>query len=166
MRPTTSRTGASRTTGVLVLACGALVLTSCTRSVPGFTNRAPDGDPIDAARALPDAPGVVRQGNAATSCGEFVLGQGEELPAEAVACLSAATEKEEAGLAWSHPTTEGDPIVYFAYVASWNQGVGLSVTNEFDSYGGDHGWASLSCPDATTATRPESIGECNELVEG
>lgn len=132
----------------------------------GFTNRAPDGNPIDAARALSDAPEVVREGNAATSCGEFVLGQGEELPSEAVACLTAATEKEKAELAWSYPTTEGDPIVYFAYVASWNEGVGLSLTNEFDSYGGDYGWTSLSCPDAVTATRLDSISQCNELVEG
>jgi hypothetical protein len=156
-----------RTIGACVFACTALLVTSCAGSWTGFTDRAPDGDPIDAARALSDASGVVQEGDAATSCGEFVLGQGEELPAKAVACLTAATAKKEAELAWSYPTSEGDPIVYFAYVASWNEVVGLSMTNEFDRHsGGDYGWTSLSCPDAATATRPESISHCNELVEG
>lgn len=166
MRQTTSPAHLRRIVGVSVLACCALLLTSCVGSVQGFTNRAPDGDPIDAARALPDAPGVVQEGNAEISCGEFVLGQGEELPAEAIACLTAATEKEEAELVWGHPTTEGDPIVYFAYVASWNEGVGLVITNEFDSYGGDHGWTQLSCPDAATATSPDNVSQCEELIEG
>ncbi|WDF31970.1 hypothetical protein PTW37_08695 [Arthrobacter agilis] len=166
MKPMTSPARSRRLVGVSALACSAVLVTSCVGSVQGFTNRAPDGNPIDAARALPDAPGVVREGSAATSCGEFVLEQGEKLPAEAIAYLTTATEADEAELAWSHPTTEGDPIVYFAYVAGWNVGVGLSMTNEFDSYGGDYGWTVLSCPDATTATNPASISQCDELIEG
>jgi hypothetical protein len=159
---TRTRSGA----GMLALAGSALLITSCMGSIQGFTDRSPDGDPIDAARALSDAPEVVRGGTAASTCGEFVLDQGGVVPAEAIACLAAATEKEEAELAWSYPTTEGGPIVYFAYVTSWNEGVVLSMTNEFDSYGGEFGWTQQSCPDATTATDPGNAGGCLELIEG
>ncbi|MUK02221.1 hypothetical protein GM708_09970 [Vibrio cholerae] len=151
---------------VLVLTSSAFLITSCVGSVQGFTDRAPDGDPIAAARALPDAPEVVQEGNAGTTCGEFVLDQGRALPAEAVACLTAAIEEEEAELAWSYPTTEGDPIVYFAYVSSWNEGVLLSMTNEFDSYGGEFGWTQQSCLDAATATSIDSAGGCRDYIEG
>lgn len=149
-----------------VLAGSALLITSCVGSVPGSSSRPPEGDPIDAARALSDAPAVVQGGVAENTCGEFVLDQGGVIPAEAVACLTMATEKEEAELAWSYPTTEGDPIVYFAYVATWNEGVVVSMTNEFDSHGGEFGWTQQSCPDATAATTIGNADECRDFIEG
>lgn len=151
---------------VITLASGALLVTSCSGLTQGFTDRAPEGDPIDAARALPDAPDIVREGNAEITCGEFVLDQGGVIPAEAIECLAAATGSEEAELAWSSPTSEGDPIVYFAYVAAWNEGVVVSMTNEFDSYGGEFGWTQQSCPDSTTATSIGNTDGCSEFIEG
>ena len=155
---------------VLVLA-GALSLAACAGQDPtprapdggpidyaSQTPRAPDGDPIEAARELPNAPDVVREGDAADSCGEFVLDQGESLLARAVQCLDAAlAAQRQAELAWSWPTIEGDPIVHFAFVGSPYQGVVVFSTDEFDSYGGRSGWTESSCADVATAT---SGGEC------
>jgi hypothetical protein len=118
----------------------------------------PGGDPIQAARELPDAPEAVREGDAADTCGEFVLDQGESLPASAVQCLDEAlAAQRQAELAWSQPTVEGDPIVQFAFVGSQYPGVVVFSTDEFDSYGGHLGWTEFSCADATVAT---GVGEC------
>lgn len=99
--------------GMVALVGGVSLLSACAQSYP--SPRAPDGDPIEAAQALSDAPDVVRASGPQESCGAFVLGQGETVPTDAVECLSAAVSSgEPAELAWSLPTTEGDPIVSFA----------------------------------------------------
>lgn len=144
----------SRRAGAIVaVMAAASLLTACVQTYP--IARAPAGDPIQAARELPDAPDAVRDGEAAVSCGEFALGQGEELPTEAVQCLSrAALADEDAELAWTFPTTEGDPMVYFAFVGDGDDEVTVFTTNAFDSYGGDPGWTKNSCMDVVVATSP------------
>lgn len=147
------RTCAIRSIGASAAIGVALVLTSCTTSAYP-TPRAPSGDPIQAARALPDAPGAIQGAVAAATCGQFALGQGEDVPAEAVACLDAsAAGGSEAELAWSRPTAEGDPIVYFAIAAPRNENVVLFRTNHFDSYGGSFGWTTQACPTQTPPRR-------------
>lgn len=144
-----------------LIAAGALMLAACSGSP------APEGDPIRAARALRDAPLIVQEGNAADTCGEFVLDQTELVPINAVACLdTAAAAGEEAELAWSSLTDEGDPVVSFAYTAPWNAGIVFSLTNEYNSYADDHGWTTGLCPDATTATSDFSPETCPGPVEG
>lgn len=125
------------------------ILAACAQSYP--IPRAPDGDPIEAAKALSDAPDIVRDIEAEASCGAYVLDQGEALPTDAVDCLSAAISSgEPAALAWSFPTTEGDPIVSFAFAGSGDE-VTVYKTNAFDSYGGDLQWTKSTC-DPTIAT--------------
>ncbi|NQX12472.1 hypothetical protein HQQ80_12600 [Microbacteriaceae bacterium VKM Ac-2855] len=139
----------------VLAACAALLLGGCAA---GYT--APPKDPIAAARALPDASGTVSVGDA--SCGEFELDQGEEVPAEAVACLVEATG--EAEIAWTTPTTEGDPIVNFAQVDDAFGGVYVYRTTAFDSYGGDgYSWTMYRCADRSDLGAAD---DCEELFEG
>lgn len=142
--------GAGRVSGLGVIVVAVALLSACAQSYP--IPRAPDGDPIEAAKALSDAPDSVRASHADASCGKFVLGQGEAVPAEAVECLAAAVSSgEPAELAWSSPTTEGDPIVSFAFAGS-NAEVTVYTTNAFDSYGGDPQWTRGSCDPTTAAS--------------
>ncbi|NQX25847.1 hypothetical protein HQQ81_00590 [Microbacteriaceae bacterium VKM Ac-2854] len=144
-----------RRVGVALLAAGTMLLSGCANE-----RSDPPADPIAAARALPDAAGSVRTGEA--SCGEFVLDQGEEIPAEAVDCLASAEGVAE--IAWSTPTTEGDPIVSFAQVAPWQPGVYLYRTTAFDDFGGDgYSWTMFSCTDRRDLG---AAGECEQLFEG
>lgn len=137
--------------GSLALMTVAALLSGCVQSSP--IGRAPAGDPIDAARALSDAPAPVRTSDAKESCGAFVLPQGASLPSGAVECLKAAVSTRDAAvLAWSVPTSEGDPIVSFAFVAPGSGEVTVYSTNAFDSYGGDRGWTQSSCSDPAIAT--------------
>ncbi len=142
---------AQRLSGMLALVVLVAPLAGCAQSYP--IPRAPSGDPIVAAAALPDAPDAVRDGDPETSCGAFVLGQGEVVPADAVECLIAAqAADDDAELAWSFPTTEGDPIVQFAVVTAGSDEVTVYTTNAFDSYGGDPQWTKSSCNDLVAAT--------------
>lgn len=126
-----------RWVGVALTAAGMLLLSGCAAR-----GTDPPADPIAAARALSDAPDAVRSGDG--SCGELVLGQGEELPPDAVACLMRATSTAE--LAWATPTTEGDPIVSFAQVSSAFDGAHIYRTSTFDDFGQD-GWVAFACVD-------------------
>ncbi|MGW9345975.1 hypothetical protein ACWGR3_31015, partial [Streptomyces albidoflavus] len=93
---------ASQVGGFFALVGVVSLLSACAQSYP--IPRAPDGDPIEAAKALSDVPEIVRFGHAEESCGAFVLDQGETVPTEAVDCLSAAVSSGEPGeLAWSFP---------------------------------------------------------------
>lgn len=126
-----------------------LLLSACAQS--HTVRRAPDGDPIEAAKALSGAPEVVSASEPENGCGVFILNQGDDgPPPEAIECLSAAASSgEPAELAWSFPTTEGDPIVSFAFTEG--SGVVVYTTNAFDSYGGEPQWQRTSC-EAITAT--------------
>lgn len=74
------------------------------------------------------------------------------MPADAAQCLSTAVSANgKAELAWTLPTTEGDPIVYFAFVEEGNPEVIVFITNAFGSYGGDPRWTTSSCTDAIVA---------------
>jgi hypothetical protein len=145
--------GTPRVVVVFAVLASALLLSACAQTGP--VARAPEGDPIQAARELPDAPPAVRDGDTTDSCGEFVLDQGESLPSDAVQCLSAAVATDAiAELAWSFPTVEGDPIVSFAFVEDGSDEVTVFSTNAFDSYGGDPAWTKSSCSDPAIATSP------------
>lgn len=65
--------GAGRVSGLGVIVVAVALLSACAQSYP--IPRAPDGDPIEAAKALSDAPDSVRASHADASCGKFVLGQ-------------------------------------------------------------------------------------------
>jgi hypothetical protein len=145
-----------------------LLLTGCA-SAP--VSRAPEGDPIDAARALPDAGGIVSIGDATGTCGEYVLEQGEELPPEAGACLVDASARGEAAeLAWSTPTSEGDPIVSFAFVGGTATRLLVYTTHAFDRHSGleeplspGESWTGHACDDPADLL---GTGDCDPLVEG
>lgn len=142
---------ARKRSGIFALVVLTSILSGCTPSFP--IPLAPDGDPIEAARELPDAPDAVRNGEAGESCGSFALGQGAEVPSGAVEWLEAAVSARDAAeLAWSFPTVEGDPIVNFVFVAGGTGEVTVYTTNAFDSYGGDPSWTKSLCTDVTTAT--------------
>ncbi|MFI8631910.1 hypothetical protein ACIGEP_04850 [Microbacterium sp. NPDC077663] len=145
--------------GVLAAVVGVAVTALMGSCASYPIPRAPDGDPILAARALSDAPDVVRAGDAERSCGAFVLGQGEELPQESLTCLvQAANAGQHAELSWSSPTTEGDPIVSFAFTAEGGD-VTVYETNAFDSYGGGQTWTQTSC----AAERLSPVLGCTSL---
>ncbi|GAA3212936.1 hypothetical protein GCM10017690_25640 [Microbacterium terregens] len=88
------------------------------------------------------------------------------MPTEAVQCLTrAASTGEDAELAWTYPTTEGDPMVYFAFVADGDDEVTVFTTNAFDSFGGDPTWTTNSCIDAIVATSPLGCSARSESGE-
>lgn len=127
----------------------------------------PRGNVIAQTRDLPNAPDPVRNAAGQISCGEFVLDQRGEIPAEAVACLAGALGSD-VELALTFPTTEGDPIVYFIIgVAQQRQpapGRALDIyrTSHWDKFGstGDRDiWWRATC-DAVAAGDPESLRAC------
>lgn len=121
-------------------------------------------DPIAAARSLAGTPALVRESRE-PSCGEYALGQGETLPEAARTCLGQAVDDHvDAALAWSHPTTEGDPVIAFAFVRAGEPDVLVSETSAFDSYGGaGDPWSWSRC------TVPAEVGvryeHCSETTE-
>ena len=52
-------------------------------------------------------------------------------------------------LAWSTPTTEGDPLVYFAVVEAGAASIALHSTTDFDRFGSP-GWHVDRCASITT----------------
>jgi hypothetical protein len=157
----------SRTRATGLLAALGFALTLLTAGCASGPAAAPEpDDPIAAARELPDAGGVVKSGDATATCGEFVLPQGVELDPAALDCLAdASAAGASAELAWAYPTTEGDPIVSFAFVGPGVEGVETYTTTAFDSYGGGSAgsWSGTLCPD------PRDVygeGDCRLLLEG
>ena len=156
----------ARRSATLLVAPGialALLTAGCASSV-GPTP--PPDDPITAARQLPNAGGMVKSGDATPTCGEFALPQGVQLDPEALDCLAEASAAgASAELAWSTPTTEGDPIVSFAFVGPGIDGVETYTTTAFDSYGGgvDGSWSGTLCPDPRDV---RGEGDCRLLLEG
>ena len=78
------------------------------------------------------------------SCGEVTLAQGDEIPAENLACLEEATE-DGAELAVTRPTTEGDPVTEYYRVLPGG-GWEAYLDGSMDRYGGQ--WWYTDCPDA------------------
>lgn len=128
----------------------------------------PSTDVIAAARTLPSAPEAVRADAGRLNCGEFVLDQTKEVPSEALACLTdhLGTDVE---LAFSRPTTEGDPIVYFVIgVAQQRQPAGadrsLDVfrTSHWDKFAGTDdrdSWWRTTCQ-ASVLDDADSFLQC------
>jgi len=131
-----------------------LLLSACTPARPD--------DPIAAARQLNGATAAIKNGNAQDSCGEFRLGQGEQVPDSALDCLADAAGVTPAELAWSFPTTEGDPIVSFAFVGPTFRGVQVITTTAYDAYGGGGTtWSGVSCDDPRDA---QGGGVCDPMA--
>ncbi|WP_146079350.1 MULTISPECIES: hypothetical protein [unclassified Rathayibacter] len=161
----------NRLTAAAIAIAVLTVASGCSAVAPEPASKAPNGDPIVAARSLPDAGGVVAGSDASSSCGEYVLEQGGDLPSEARACLAtAAIAGDEAELAWSTPTTEGDPIVSFAFVGGSIDGVDVYTTTAFDRHNGleettgvGASWSLLHCADPADL---QGSGDCERYVEG
>jgi hypothetical protein len=136
-------TGCARVRLLLSILPATLLLAGCAGvGGAGYGSDPPDSasakDPtsevIASSRDSATAPADFRDRTTLPSCGDFELGQGESLPANAVDCLKNAGE-EGAELAFSQPTTEGDPIVYFYRVGPADAGVELFIDGTKDSYG-------------------------------
>jgi len=86
------------------------------------------------------------------SCGELSLGQGEEVPADAWACMDAASDSG-AELVVEMPTTEGDPILTYYRVGPGIDGLELFSDTTQDSFG-PRTWSHEVCPDTVTVSEP------------
>ena len=87
-----------------------------------------------------------------TSCGEIVLGQGEQVPDSARECLEAA-QGDNVELAFTVPTIEGDPMVYFVLGKPGEPTLELFHTAYWDRYGasGTDLWWHATCPASAVA---------------
>ena len=143
------------------------VVSSLAGPVVTMPASSPKGNVIARTRDLPNAPDPVRNTAGRISCGEFVLDQRGEIPAEAVACLAGALGSD-VELALTFPTTEGDPIVYFIIgVAQQRQpapGRALDIyrTSHWDKFGANgerDSWSRATCP-ASAVNDVESLRTC------
>ncbi|GEL93458.1 hypothetical protein [Cellulomonas composti] len=137
------------------LDCGGVALPAGDYGVVGLVTwyltgapapEGPSASSVDLGRhAVPEPTGT---------CGEIVLGQGEQVPATAWACLDAATGTG-ATLVVTFPTTEGDPIVTTYRVGPDVDGLEITTDATQDRFGGpDAGISTETCPDTVTAAEP------------
>jgi hypothetical protein len=97
------------------------------------------------------------------TCPVVELDQGEELPADAQACLDAGLANGRgAELKVSRPTTEGDPIVDYYRVVPGQPGYEIFSDATRDSYG-PATWTRSLCPEALSVVE---IGDCTETELG
>ena len=98
-------------------------------------------------------PDAFRERAELPSCGSVILGQGEEIPADAAACLADAGA-DGAELALTRPTVEGDPVTeYYRVLPSGGWEIYVDMTR--DAFGG--GWWFNECPDAASIA---DLGQC------
>ena len=142
----TTKKRAGAAIAVAVLLSG---LAGC--AAPGI----PGGEPPPAAGDVDgSAPAAFADRDALPACTPVTLGQGEEIPADALACLEEAGA-EGAELALTRPTTEGDPVTeYFRVLPAGGWEIYTDMTR--DAFGG--GWWLAVCPDAVSMT---DLGECS-----
>jgi len=110
------------------------------------------GSPSGAGASPVDAGSIFTDRAVLASCGELRLGQGEEVPAEAWACVDAAFDTG-AELAVEMPTTEGDPIVTYYRVGPDIDGLELFTDTTRDNFG-PQTWSHEVCPDTVTVREP------------
>lgn len=89
-----------------------------------------------------------------TSCGSVTLGQLEEVPAEAWACLDAG-RATGAELVVTTPTTEGDPMRAYYRVGPGVDGLEIYRDTTADTYGSG-GWSFTRCPGTVRVVEPTS----------
>jgi hypothetical protein len=87
------------------------------------------------------------------SCGAVTLAQGDEIPAENLACLDSAGP-EGAELSVTRPTTEGDPVTEYYRVLPGG-GWEAYLDGSMDRYGSQ--WWFTDCPDARGL---EDLAQC------
>lgn len=128
---------------------GSLAVSGCVESFPG-DQKLPQ-DLFKAARQSERAPAGFHDDVRRKSCGQVTLGQGEQVPTDAVDCMDSAIGRLDAELAVVSLTTEGDPIVDFYRTSTGTPGVEVFTDGEFDSYGSKE-WVHQDCPKTTTHT--------------
>lgn len=101
-------------------------------------------NPIARSRELPDAPASVTERAGRFDCGDIELGQAEQPPATAIACLTAHRGITDAELAVSQLTDEGEPIVTFYLVKAEGETIEVHTTNHWDTYS-QRDWLRGSC---------------------
>lgn len=137
---------------------GSLAVSGCVESFPGDQKlesfpgdqKLPQ-DLFKAARQSERAPAGFRDDVRRKSCGQVTLGQGEQVPTDAVDCMDSAIGRLDAELAVVSLTTEGDPIVDFYRTSTGTPGVEVFTDGEFDRYGSKE-WVHQDCPKTTTLT--------------
>jgi heat shock protein HslJ len=99
---------------------------------------------IDQTRWLADAPDEVADQGDRYSCGEELLGQQGELSAEVLDCFTARLGTEDVQFAFTVPTVEGDPIVYFVLGTAGSDRIGIWESTHWDNFGADS-WSHRTC---------------------
>jgi hypothetical protein len=113
---------------------------------------------IDQTRWLDDAPDEVADQEGWVSCGEEQLGQQEELSAEVLDCFAARLGSEDVQVAFTVPTVEGDPIVYFVLGAAGSDRIGIWESTHWDNFGADT-WSHRAC-DSSAAESLQRLLTC------
>jgi heat shock protein HslJ len=113
---------------------------------------------IHQTRWLDDAPAEVADQSGRTSCGEELLDQGEELSAEALDCFAAGLRTAGVELAFTVPTVEGDPIVYFVLGGADSDRISIWESTHWDHFGADS-WGHRTCA-GSAATSLRSLLTC------
>lgn len=91
------------------------------------------------------------------SCGEFVLDQGETMPAAGWDCLAEHVE-DGAELVEVVPTTEGDPIISYFRVGPEIDGIEIFFDSSFDKFGSGE-WEHQVC-ELDLSSGSAVIGAC------
>ena len=128
---------------VALVSLVVLLASGCTTTHP-----APEGSDVISADAPPEA---FSSRAPLESCGVVELGQGEQIPQQAIDCMSASDAAE---LAVTSPTTEGDPIPRYYRVT--DAGLEIWTDSSLDTWS-HGGWTHETCPDAVTIIQ---IGDC------
>jgi len=124
------------TTAVILLA-----LTGCTSELTVYPP-----EPV-----APSVPAWFTDRPSLRSCGEIELGQGEQIPDDAIQCMRTATEGAE--LVVTSPTTEGDPVTTYYRVGPDIDGMDLIVDAREDAWGSGE-WEQSTCPGTKVLVDP------------
>jgi heat shock protein HslJ len=133
-------------------------VTSPVTSSPPTPSTGPGPTVIDQTRWLDDAPAEVADQSGRTSCGEELLDQGEELSAEALDCFAAGLRTAGVELAFTTPTVEGDPIVYFVLGGADSDRISIWESSHWDNFGAG-AWYHRTCA-GSAATSLRSLLTC------
>ncbi|ALG27745.1 hypothetical protein AOZ07_01180 [Glutamicibacter halophytocola] len=133
--------------GLLLVVLAMLMLSGCAGATP-------DGQPgpqdiFEKSRNSDRAPSAFHDDVQRESCGEITLAQGEQIPAEAIDCMDAATGERNAESAVLSPTTEGDPIITYYRTSADTSGIEMFSNGEYDKFGSRDWWHAM-CPKSMT----------------
>ncbi|MCR2811068.1 hypothetical protein [Microbacterium sp. zg.B185] len=104
---------------------------------------------VDVDDLFDPGPPAFRQRDPLPSCGTVELTQGEQTPADAIACVDGAGAAG-AELVVTAPTVEGDPVTTY-FRALPGGGIEMFVDLSEDMFAGERSsWLHVSCPLATS----------------